>query len=170
MLGKLIDFLKILNGDVAPGQIAAGLCFGMILAFTPFWSLHTVLVIFCLCVFRINITAALIGMAVFALPAYFLDPYFIALGEHILNKPEWQALWTSLYQQDIWRLSHFNNTLTMGSIVASLALFLPSFIIYRWLIIRYRQHFLDYINRLKVVKILKASKLGALAFGLAAGK
>lgn len=170
MLGRLLDFLKILNGDVSPGQIAAGLCLGLLLAFTPFWSLHTIIVLFVICVFRVNISAALIGMAVFSLPAYFLDPYFIQLGEYILTKPEWQAFWTQLYQQDIWRLAHFNNTLTMGSLVVSLAAFIPLFVIFRWLIIRYRQHFLEYINKFKVVKVLKASKFGGMVMGLVAGK
>lgn len=170
MLGRLLDFLKILNGDVSPGQIAAGLCLGLFLAFTPFWSLHTIVLLFVICVFRVNISAALIGMAVFSLPAYFLDPYFIQLGEYILTKPEWQSLWTALYQQDTWRLAHFNNTLTMGSIVVSSALFIPLFVLFRWLIIRYRQHFLEYINRFKVVKVLKASRFGGMVVGLAAGK
>lgn len=170
MLGRLLDFFKILNGDVSPGQIAAGLCLGLFLAFTPFWSLHTILVLFVICVFRVNISAAFIGMAVFSLPAYFLDPYFIQLGEYILTKPEWQSLWTQLYQQDIWRLAHFNNTLTMGSVVVSLALFLPLFVLFRWLIIRYREHFLAYINKFKVVQVLKASKFGGMVIGLVAGK
>lgn len=170
MLGRLIDFLKILNGDVSPSQIAAGLCFGLFLAFTPFWNLHTVLVLFVVCVFRVNISAALIAMAVFSLPAYFLDPYFAQLGEHILTKPEWQGLWTSMYQQDVWRLAHFNNTLTMGSIAVSVALFIPLFVLFRWLIIRYRQHFLATINKWKVVKVLKASKFGGMVVGLVAGK
>lgn len=170
MLGRLLDFLKILNGDISPGQIAAGLCLGLFLAFTPFWSLHTIVLLFVICVFRVNISAAFIGMAVFSLPAYFLDPYFIQLGEYILTKSEWQSLWTALYQQDIWRLAHFNNTLTMGSIVVSSALFIPLFVLFRWLVIRYRQHFLEYINRFKVVKVLKASRFGGMAVGLAAGK
>jgi uncharacterized protein (TIGR03546 family) len=167
MLQQVIKFLKLLNSDVAPSQIAAGICFGMMLAFTPFWSLHNILVLFVICVFRVNIASTLVSMGVCALLAWGLDPYFIQLGEAILTNPEWTPLWTTLYQQDIWRLAHFNNTMTMGSITVSLALFIPVFAISYFLIVRYRTHFMAYINKLKVVQWLKASSFSQTIYKLA---
>lgn len=122
MLKQLLKFLKILNGDIAPGQIAAGLAFGMFLAFTPLFSLHNILILLLVCVLRVNITAVLLGLAVFSLIAWMIDPWFVAVGEYMLTKPEWTGLWTQMYQQDIWRLAHFNNTMTMGSVVVSVVL------------------------------------------------
>ncbi|SRR5690554_283767 len=164
MLNQLIKFLKILNGDIAPGQIAAGFAFGMVLAFTPFMSLHTIVVLLLICVLRVNITATLVAMAVCSLLAWPLDPYFIALGEYLLTNPDWQGLWTAWYQSDLLRLAHFNNTLTMGSIVVSIALWLPVFFISRLLVIHYRVRFMDYIGRLRIVKWLKASRFTQMAF------
>lgn len=164
MLNQLIKFFKILNGDISPGQIAAGFAFGMMLAFTPFMSLHTIVVLLLVCVLRVNITATLIAMAVCALLAWPLDPYFIALGEYILTHPDLQSLWTQWYQSDLLRLAHFNNTMTMGSIVVSLALWLPVFVIGRLLVIHYRVRFMAYINRLRIVKWLKASRFTQMAF------
>lgn len=158
MLKQLIKFLRILNGDVSPGQIAAGLSFGMFLAFTPLFSLHNVFVLLLVCILRVNITAVLIGLALFSLIAWFIDPWFIATGEYILTKAEWIPLWTQLYQQDIWRLAHFNNTLTMGSVVVSAALWLPLFLISRFLIIRYRTQVMAWVIQLRIVRWLKTSK------------
>lgn len=163
MLNQLIKFLKILNGDIAPGQIAAGFAFGMVLAFTPLMSLHTILVLLLVCVLRVNVTATLIAMALCALLAWPLDPYFIAVGEYILTNPDWQSLWTQWYQSDLLRLAHFNNTLTMGSLVVSLLLWLPVFVVTRFLVIHYRVRFMASINRLSVVKWLKASRFTQMA-------
>ena len=158
MLKQIIKFLRILNSDISPGQIAAGICFGMFLAFTPFLSLHNIIIVLLICILRVNVTGVFVGWAFFALVAWMIDPWFIQAGEYILAKPEWVPLWTELYQQDIWRLAHFNNTMTMGSIAVATALWLPLFIIMRVLIIRYRSQFMAYVVQLKVVRWLKTSK------------
>lgn len=158
MLKRLIKFLKLLNGDVSPGQLAAGLAFGLFLAFTPLFSLHNILVLLLICLLRVNVTAVIVGLVLFSPIAWMLDPYFIQLGEAMLMRAEWQGFWTALYQQDFWRLMHFNNTMTLGSVVISALLWLPMFLLFRVLIIKYRSRFLIYVNRLGIVKWLKASK------------
>ncbi|HEY9033961.1 MAG TPA: TIGR03546 family protein [Pseudomonadales bacterium] len=167
MIKQLVKFLRLLGSDVAPWQIAGGLCLGLFMAFTPLMSLHNLLVLLLVCLLRINVTAMLLGLALCTPLAYLLDPAFIRLGEYVLTHPQWQGLWTAMYQQDIWRLAHFNNTLTMGSFLASCALLLPAFLLFRWLVIRYRQQFLQYINRLGVVRWLKASKQVQMLAGIA---
>lgn len=162
MLGQLIKLLKILNGDIAPGQIAAGFAFGVMLGFTPLWSLHNLLVLFFICIFRINITAVLMAWAVAALFSFGLDSSFIALGEAILTKPEWQALWTQWYQNDLLRLAHFNNTLTMGSMAVSLLLWLPVYLLSRFIIVKYRVHIMIYLKKLRVMQWLKGSRFSKM--------
>lgn len=159
MLKQIIKFLRILNSDISPGQIAAGVCFGMFLAFTPFFSLHTIFVILLVCILRVNVSGVFVGWAFFALVAWMIDPWFIATGEYILSKPEWVPLWTELYQQDIWRLAHFNNTMTMGSVVVATLAWLPTFIVLRFLIIRYRTQVMAYVVQLRIVRWLKTSKV-----------
>lgn len=166
MLKRLIKFLKLLNGDVSPGQIAAGLAFGMFFAFTPLFSLHNVFVLLLVCIFRVNVTAVIVGLALFSPIAWLLDPYFIQLGEAMLTRAEWQGFWTALYQQDIWRLMHFNNTMTLGSVVISTLLWLPAFFVFRLLIIKYRSRFLVFVNKLGIVKWLKASKKYQMIAGM----
>ena len=108
--------------------------------------------------FRINFSAVLVSMAVFSGLAYMLDPVFIQTGESLLMDKNLEALWTSLYQQDLWRLSHFNNTLTLGSLVISLLALLPVFFISKFLIIKYREKVLAWILKSRLVQALKATK------------
>ncbi|NRB39169.1 MAG: TIGR03546 family protein [Pseudomonadales bacterium] len=157
-MGQLLKLFKLLNADVSPMQIAAGIAMGMILGFTPLWSLHNLLTLFIICMFRINTSAVLVSFAVFSGFAYLLDPVFIQTGEFILAYPELKPLWTSLYQQDIWRLAHFNHTLLMGSLAVSLVLWLPLLFIARLLIIQYRERIMTWVLKSKVVQALKASK------------
>lgn len=159
MLKQLLKLLKVLNSDVNPSQIAGGLVLGMLLGLTPLWSLHNILVLLLICILRINVSATLISMAVFSALAYLLDPLFIRLGERVLTDPGLAALWTSLYQQEIWRLAHFNNTLTMGSVLVSVALLLPAFLLFRILIIQYRERILAWVMKLRIMQVIKASKL-----------
>lgn len=148
----------MLNANVDPSQIAAGLALGMMLGFTPLWSLHNLLVLFFICILRINTSAILLSFALFSGLAYLLDPVFIQVGEWVLTYPDLAPLWTSLYQQDLWRLAHFNHTLTMGSLVVSLILLLPLFFIGKLLIIKYREKLLAWVMKSRLVQTLKATK------------
>lgn len=159
MLKQLVKLFKVLNSDVDPSQIAGGLVLGMVLGLTPLWSLHNILVLLLVCILRINVSAVLISLAVFSGLAYLLDPLFILVGEKVLTSPDLAALWTSLYQQDIWRLAHFNNTLTMGSVLISIALLVPVFFLFRIIIIQYRERILAWVMKLHIVQVMQASKL-----------
>ena len=158
MLNQCLKLFKMLNADVDPSQIAGGLVLGMILGLTPLFSLHNIFFLFITCILRINVTATLASFAFFSGAAYLLDPVFVQLGERILTDIHLASLWTALYQHDIWRLSHFNNTLTMGSLVASLIFLLPVFLISRFLIIKYREKVLTWILKSRFVQALKATK------------
>lgn len=81
MLGMLAKFLKILNSEAAPGQIALGFAMALFWGLTPFFSLHNLFVLLFVCIFRVNIAAFFLASAVFALLAFALDPVSISIGE-----------------------------------------------------------------------------------------
>ena len=157
-MAQLLKLFKLLNADVNPMQIATGIAMGMVLGLTPLLSLHNLISLFVICLFRINITAVLVSWVVFSGIAYLLDPVFILVGENLLKNPDLINLWTTLYQQDIWRLAHFNHTLLMGSLVVSLILWLPLVLISRLLIVQYRERILKWVLKSRLVQGLKASK------------
>lgn len=169
MLKLLAKLLKALNSEASPAQISFGFVLGLIVGLTPLWSLHNVVVVFLLLVLRINVSAFLVSWAVFSAVAYLADPLTESVGEALLTSQGLQAFWTTLYNSDFWRLTHFNNTLTLGSLVTALVLSLPLFFTAKGLIIKYREHVLAWVQRLKVVQLIKASKFWRIYETFSAG-
>ena len=159
MITQFIKFLRILASEAAPIQISMGIALAMIAGLTPLFSLHNLLVIFVLFAFRINLAAFLLALAFFTGLAYLLDPVFHNVGLFILQYAEMQATWTNMYNSIFWRVAHFNNTIVMGSLVATLLAFIPMVLILNFLIKRYRTHILVYLNNSKIVSWLQSSKL-----------
>jgi uncharacterized protein (TIGR03546 family) len=135
----------------------------MVAGFTPTLSLHNLLLLFVLLVLRVNISAFIVGFALFSLLAFLLDPAFHTTGLYLLQLPAMQETWTGMYNNTFWRLTQFNNTVLLGSLVISLLAFVPAFLLGNFLIRNYRSQiqarFKDSSKRL--TKMLKfASLLG----------
>lgn len=158
MLKILAKFIKALNAEGSPSQLSFGFMFGMIVGLTPLWSLSNLLMLLLVLIFRINLTAFLLAFGFFSGIAYLFDPQMHSLGEALLTAPQLQALWTNLYNNDIWRLTHFNNTLVLGSLTLALVLSAPLFFASNFLIKKYRDHFLLWVQKTKLVKLIKANK------------
>ena len=167
MFSQLIKLIRILSSETDPIQISLGISLAMIAGFTPIFSLHNILVIFCLLLFRINIATFLLSLVVFSGIAYLLDPVFQEVGRAILTQPDLSAFFTELYNQPFWRLTNFNNTLVMGSLTISLLAFIPSLLLSNYLVKRYRSHVLLYVQRSALFRIVKTSKLFSRAISLA---
>ena len=103
MLSLLAKFFKVLNSDASPGQISLGFAFALFVGLTPFFSLHNVIVLFLVCIVRVNLSAFFLASAVFSLLAFVMDPISVSVGESLLSNPELVQGWTSLYQSDVWR-------------------------------------------------------------------
>lgn len=159
MLRLIARFLRVLNSVTNPGQISLGFCFAMVAGLTPMMSLHNLVVLLLILILRVNLSAFLLGLGVFSGMAYLLDPLFHWYGLRILTAPSLEGLWTSLYNSTLWRLAWFNNTMVMGSMVFSLALFVPLYFLSNSLIRRYRAHVLAWIQKTRLMQIFKASKV-----------
>ncbi len=159
MLRLIARFLRVLNSETNPGQISLGFCFAMVAGLTPLMSLHNLVVFLLILILRVNLSAFLLGVGVFSVVAYLLDPLFQWYGWQILTAPSLEGLWTSLYNSTLWRLARFNNTMVMGSMVFSLALFVPLYFLSNSLIRRYRAHVLAWIQKTRLMQIFKASKV-----------
>ena len=159
MFSRIIKLLRVLSSETSPMQISAGFALAMIAGLTPLISLHNLLVVFILLIFRINIAAFMLGLLFFSGIAYLLDPSFHQLGYSLLNNQYLNTLWTSMYNLSIWRLSGFNNTITMGSLVIALLAFIPVLIFSNLLIKHYRSHLLVYLNNSRLFHLIKGSKI-----------
>ena len=159
MLKMAMKLIKALNSNASPWQLSFAIAFGLIVGLSPFYSLHNLLVLLIVFVVRVNMSAFFLSIMFFTGVAYIIDVQAIKLGESLLTNPEYYAFWTNLYQSDLWRLSHFNHTLTLGSLVIALILFIPIAVLSKFLIVTYRHRFMAWIGRLQIVEMLRANKL-----------
>ncbi len=155
----IAKIFKILRSEDTPAQIAVGFSLGMILGLSPLLTLHNILIILMVIIFRVNLGSVLFSFALFSGLAYLLDPLFHSLGYYLLvDLSALHGLWTFLYQFPIVALSRYNNTVVMGSLVVSLILFLPVLFLMKYFVINYRNHLDPKFQRLKIVKLFKATK------------
>lgn len=161
MIRTVYKLLQVIGSETEPGQISLGFAFALIAGFTPLASLHNLLVLFLILVLRVNLSAFFLGLAVFSGMAYLLDPLFHRVGLAVLTAGPLEGLWTALYNSTLWRLERFNNSIVMGSLVVSLFLFAPLYLLSNKLILKYREHFLAWVQKSKLVHVLNILRYGA---------
>lgn len=159
MLRAVAKLLRVLNSETDPSQISLGVAFAMVAGLTPLVSLHNLAVLLLVLILRVNLSAFLLGLATFTGIAYLLDPLFHQLGFALLTSSSLEPRWTALYNQTLWRLERFNNTIVMGSLALSLLLFVPLVIVSNMLIRRYRAHVLAWVQKTRIMQMFKASRL-----------
>lgn len=158
LLKQIFSLFKLLNSDTGHNQIAAGIACGLILGFAPVFSLQTVLVIFVLFFFRIQIGAATLAAFFFKFIAWMLDPAFHYVGAAVLEMDALNGLFTTMYNMPIVPLTRFYNSIVMGSGLVSIILAIPTFFLSKKLIIKYRATVVARYQQTKFFKALKATK------------
>ncbi len=159
MLRLIIKVLKALNSNEAPWQISLGIIFGSILGLTPFLSLHNLIILFLALVINLNISMLIVSCALFSIIAYALDPVFHQLGFAILTSPSLEGLWTQFFSCPILLLANLNNTIVMGSLIATLAAAIPLFFLLNILVVKYRDVYNTFIGKFPMLKFLKVLDL-----------
>lgn len=159
LLQFFAKLLKAISSEVAPSQLAGGFILGMIVGLTPLLSLHNLFIVILLIILKVNIGMAIVAFTLFSAIAYLADPLFHSLGISILDHPSLQATFISMYNNEWWAITNFYNTVVMGSLVVALALCIPVFPLTILLINRYREKVLARMQKWKVIKMLKGSKV-----------
>lgn len=157
LLKQIFALINLLNSDKGTNQIAAGIACGLILGFAPVFSLQTLLVIFILFFFRIQIGAATVSAFFFAFVAWILDPVFNRVGMAILEMESLRPLFTTMYNMPLVPLTRFANSIVMGSGAVSIVLALPIFFLARALVEKYREQVVGKFKETKIWKTLKAT-------------
>jgi uncharacterized protein (TIGR03546 family) len=149
-----------MSSDTDPRQISLGFSLGMVLGLTPLANPHNLLVLLAILFFRVNISAAFLSWAVFTILAFLLDPIFHQLGFFVLTQMGILGnLWTALYNMPLIPYTHFNNSVLMGSLIFSLLVFYPVYSGGKFMIVKYREVFMERFNNWKITHILKASSI-----------
>lgn len=158
---KIISkFFKALRSNESPSQLAWGFVLGMIIGLTPFWNLHNLLVIFLIIILNVNAAMSVAGFLIFSLFAYVLDPLFHSLGYWLLVDARFlHPLWLFFAKVPALAWSNLNNTIVVGSLIVALLLIAPVLFFTKWWVMQYRDKFDARVQKLKIVQILKGSKL-----------
>ncbi len=158
---KLIKkLLKALKSASTPSQLAWGFALGMVLGLTPFWNFHNAVILIVIILVKVNIGSAILGYVIFSGFAYLLDPVFHSLGYYLLTQVGFlQGLWNNLYNIPAIVFTNYNNTVVLGSFLSSIVLFIPVYFGFKKFVYLYREKIDPYIQKLKIVKVLKSTKL-----------
>jgi len=160
VLQVIAKIIKILRSQGTPGQVAAGFTFGMYLGLIPWNTLHSFIIWILVILFNVNFGAVLLAISIFASIAYIFDPFFHSFGYWVLVDLDFlRGFWTNLYQTSIIPFTRFYNTVVMGSTLASVLLTVPVYLGVKWFVKNYREKVDPKIQKLGVIKMIKASKI-----------
>ena len=154
VLKMLKKIIVMFQSDISPNQIAWGFALGAILGLVPNMLIKCLLFVIIM-FFRVNLTAAFLASALYAILAFALDPILDKIGYFVLADCSFlKSFWTYLFNCPVIPFSHFNNTIVMGSLVLGIILIVPNGILAKKLLVYYRQNLRDKVSQWKVVKIL----------------
>ncbi|MDB5037886.1 MAG: hypothetical protein JWQ35_1414 [Bacteriovoracaceae bacterium] len=135
-LKSIHKIVKLFNSEVKPNQLAWGISFGMMVGLTPLLSLHNLISLLVVCLFRINFLMFFLSLGLFSVLSFLLRPFFDWFGYLLLvDMTALRSFWIFMTTGPVVPFFRFNNTVMTGSFFLSLALFFPLFI----LIVKFRQ-------------------------------
>lgn len=154
MLNYIVNFIKSLNSNSKPSQIANSFCIGMVLGFMPkdnvFWYLLFIFFAFV----RINKAGYYIMIAIVSLFAFLLDPIFDVIGYWFLNLEFLRPLFAFLLDVPFVGFTKFNNTIVMGSFLFSLLIYIPFYVLFFFGVKLWRKKIAPKFNDSKILKAL----------------
>jgi uncharacterized protein (TIGR03546 family) len=160
ILKFLHSLAKTLHSEGTPGQIAGGIALGAALGLTPLMNLHNAIVLVLLCIINVSFGAGLLGMAMFAPIGFMLDPIFDRVGHWILTDvTALRPFFAWIDTQPVLAYTNLTNTVVLGSVVGWLVLFVPIFIAFRIIVIRYRESLGEWFMKTRLYHALGATKI-----------
>ena len=158
----VLKFIRILNKDASPRQIAWGMVLGFVIGMTPLLSLHNLLILCLGVVTTVNFSSIIVSWGVFSGIGYILDPVSNRIGYWLLvDATGLKGFWTALYNTPVIPWTSFNNTLTLGSLVLSAVLAIPLYFVLHWAVVNYREHVMAVVAKWRIVTLIKGSKMMA---------
>lgn len=161
MLKAIIKFLKAINKNSHPGEIAHAICCGMLLGFMPknnaLWYILFIAFLF----MRIQKSAFVIFTFLFSLAAPYLDPTFDMIGYTVLKLDFLQPVFVFLIKIPLVGYTKFYNSIVMGALLSGLVLYIPVYFISRLLVQLWRSKLVPLMRKTRLVKI--ASKLSLVS-------
>jgi len=156
MIRFLLKLLRLLNSKTDPSRLSLGLCFGMFPGFTPLWRLHNAVTLILMLVFRANFSAFLTGFFASWGVTYAVDPLVRCVGLVVLESRALHAPIEALSGSPLGWFVNFSDPAITGGVALGGALFLPLFVLFRGMIVNYRAHAQEWIEKSRLSAFLRA--------------
>jgi len=156
--------VSIVEGNISPREIAAGVCLGAFLGFIPLNGPMALLLAMFFFLFRINRVATLLTLPIFK-SAYLLGMYKLTdiTGTYILEKAGYLAgFWRWVTHLPVISYLDINNTLVAGGLVIATALSIPIYFISKRLVIFLSAKYSEKIKNSALAKLIPGIKLMGL--------
>lgn len=154
MIAYIAKFLKALNANVNPGEIAHAASCGFLLGLVPKDNLLWYLLFVFLFFIRINKPTYLIMILVGTALTPALDPTVDSIGYSILTIENFRNFYAFLLDVPFVAFTKFNNTIVMGSLALGLICYIPVYIIARVFVKLWRKYAAVAIKNSRIVKAL----------------
>jgi uncharacterized protein (TIGR03546 family) len=148
----IIKTVTALNSNNRPGEVAAALTFGVLLAMLPSSNLIWVGILALTFFLKINFGAEMVMAAVLKPFAPLFDPFFDFFGYKILTIDALQPLYTKLSNMPVVPFSGFNNTAVVGTLALMTVLAVPIFFLFVFLLKLYREKVRDRFLSSKIIR------------------
>ena len=130
ILKILRGFIKLVTEGDSPHQLALGFGLGSLIGLAPFNVIYYLIVSFFVFCLRVNISACFFAVFVFGLLSYLSNSLANSIGIYFLVDTQSVVPFLSIaYEFPVIPLMQLNNTLMLGSVVLSLLLFVPIYIL-----------------------------------------
>ena len=127
MKRRLQYVLDAIFGIQPPSQVALGATLGMFVGMVPKDTLIAFLACLLILASAANLYCSILSALTFSIIGWFIEPLLHKLGAVVLSNDMFGRLWSALYQLPVVPWTRVNNTVVMGSVVASLIFAYPLF-------------------------------------------
>ena len=166
MIAPVVKLFKALNTNSHPGEIAHAASIGILLGLVPKNNvLWYILFVFFLFV-RIHKGCLFLSILLGTLLAPLFDPLFDSLGYTVLTFEALKPAYGNLLEIPFVAFTKFNNTIVAGSLTVSLILYIPVYILTRFLVFIWRKFVAPALSQNKLVQVLYKTPLIAKIAGL----
>ncbi len=138
IVNALARVVAALNSNRRAGEVAAGVSCAVVLALMPPANLVWVMLFAALFFIKVNLSIALLTLAVLSPFAVLTDPLLDAVGYTVLNAAALQEVFIAWYNLPIAPFTGFNNTLVAGGFLVGLVLWIPVYLLARVFVQLYR--------------------------------
>ena len=152
MTKMIIKFWLALNSAQKTTSLSIAIAFGMMVGLTPTANIHNLILLAIVFFLNIHFGFFFLSMALFSIIGLAFDPLFHKLGLFILTQPSLENIFTTFYNMPFARLTNFNNSVVLGSLISSLILFIPTYFAFNYLIKAYREKVALRLSKFKYAK------------------